>query len=263
MPRSGTSLTGALLNQSDDIAVYNEVDISLFPALKDLMRQYRKWGEDMMASPHERWRGMTVGQIEQGAYGIFEAFCTALKPVVPDGQQRWDVLPKSRARTYCLKSPRAELESETYDSLFPTSKPKYIYCLRDPVKLYASLLSMPWGHTTMPEDFCARLRHSIDQILHLLDERPARAFVFNIDKASRSESVRHQLGQALFEFIGLPISEPVDRFLGEWPATNRAKDKFGNQEFLSAEDRAARSAQLLAMISADAKLSEAIPRLLS
>ncbi len=264
VPRSGTSFVGRLLNRSPDLAVFVETPgLSTFPSLMELVGQYRGWCARIASDPVQSWRAITPDLVEERVREILLAFCRAVRPAVdPGDSSRWDAPEKSPSSTICLKAPGAESDAPLYDSLFPTRKPKYVYCMREPGAVYGSLLSMAWGAGMRPEDFLAQLRRSVDRAEALLSERPPRAFVFAIDRVGPALAAREGFVERLFQFIDVPVVPEALRFAADWPHTNRARDVYGDQEFLPREEREARIETVARLLADDPELQARIARLL-
>jgi hypothetical protein len=262
--RSGTTLVGALLNRSPLVEVCNEIPhLSLFPAFGELVRQYRGWAGAMQQNPYEAWRGLGPEVVERRAEDLFVAFARALKPEVPPGSARWDAAPKPEARVLCLKRPELELDADPYETLFGEGRPGYVYCIRDPVGIFASTLAVPWGAGQDPAAFALKLGRSVAAIARLAEAPPpGRVLVVNVDAAFRDTGVRESLVRRLLAFVGVPPCEAVERFVREWPPVNRSRQHYGDREFESADARDARVRELRELIERDGPLAAAVRRLL-
>ena len=264
LPRSGTTLIGALLNQSPAIEVLNEIPyLSEFPGFRDLIRQYCRWCDATRESAHEAWRGMSADVVEERVEGLLRAFSRALKPFAAPGSPRWDAGEKPDAPVFCLKRPGLELWADAYEELFTERKPRYVYCLRDPVEIYGSMLSVPWGAAQTPEDFVASLGRSIARIEELARAgSPNRTFIVNVERASRNPEERQVMVQALFKFIGVEPCDRVARFVSEWPPTNRSQQYYEDRRFVEDTVREERVRRLRRLLAGDRALTSAVIRLL-
>ncbi len=129
MPRSGTSLIGALLNSSPDIEVFNEIShLSRFSAFGELIHRYREWCSTMMSHKSELWREIMPATVEDGIEQLFRTFCRTLRPIIPPSKEneRWDAGTKVSPQVSCIKSPHAEIDPSLYEEIFQNRKPKYI-----------------------------------------------------------------------------------------------------------------------------------------
>lgn len=262
--RSGTSLIRSLLGSSRFIEICNELPhVSEFPAFYDVLQQYRKWGDRMMANPHEAWRGVTPAYIEEGVSYLFRCFCRSFRPAIEPEPRHAAGLVDGRPRLLCVKRPEAEIQAEAYEVIFQHRKPRYIYCIRNPVSVYESWLSIAWGATLQPEDFLQRLRLSVGKIIEVDGMEPSgRVFVINVQAISSDPALIRTRVKDLFCFIGVQPDAEVDRFCREWPPVNRSCQVYGSQEFLPAEERDRRLSIFQELLEREGKLKAQIEQLL-
>ena len=256
MPRSGTTLTGALLNSSPDIEVYNEIaPLDRFPGLSDLADQVRSWSQEVIDNPHEAWRGLSEPLVHDRVLRLFREFCRATGPHIPEGSDRWDAPTGKDARVMAVKQPNSELQIPELDRILGPKGPRLVYCMRDPVGIYESFLSVPWGAAVTPAEFVERLRTSVGAAAEVGDDR---VIVFDIDRATddRESAVRR-----LFDRLGVEVTDPVRRFASVWRPHNRSAGRFDDDVLVVGADREVRLAEFRELFAAESELRRTWDRL--
>ena len=243
MPRSGTTLTGALLNSSPDIEVYNEIaPLDRFPGLADLADQVRSWSQGVIDSPHEAWRGLSEPLVHDRVLRLFREFCRATGPHIPEGSDRWDAPSGKDARLMAIKQPNSELQVPELDRILGPKGPRLVYCMRDPAGIYESFLSVPWGASVSAAE-------SVGE---------DRVIVFDIDRATED---RESAVGRLFDRLGVPVTEPVRRFASVWRPHNRSAGRFDEDVLVVGEEREERLSEFRERFAADIELRQAWDRL--
>jgi len=233
MPRSGTTLIGALLESNEDVeVVYEPPSLATFTALPLLAKEYLAWAEGVMASPWEKWRGLS----RESALATLDNFTVGLlrtlqpRPYNPRGPDR----PTSAV---CIKLPSAEKDAQYWEDLLKTRKPIYLYCVREPREVYASLLRMPWGCKISPQNFLDQLERSVKGIQGVSDS--SRVHFLNISHLSVNPKARMKKFEEIFSRVALTIDDKTMQFLTHWPSVNRSEDVFEASECLPAREAAA------------------------
>jgi hypothetical protein len=256
MPRSGTTLTGALLASSPDVEVYNEIaPLDRFPALVDLTDQVRSWSEAVIENPHEAWRQLSEPLVHDRVLRLFREFCRATGPHIPEGSDRWDAPVAKDARLMAVKQPNSELQVPELDRILGPKGPRLVYCMRDPGGIYESFLSVPWGASVTPAEFVERLRTSVAAASALGEER---VVVFDVDRATED---REATIERFFGRLDVPVTDPVRRFASVWRPVNRSAGRFDEDALVVGEEREERLAAFRDLFAADSELRQDWERL--
>lgn len=236
MPRSGTALTGALLNNAPEVEVINEIpDLHRFPAFVELAGQIRSWSVEVQSDPDEAWRGITDEITADRVLNLFRLFCRTVGPVVPAG--RWHLPSNAPKDVMALKQPNSEQVLEDLEDLLDPRHPRLVYCVRDPSRIYASLLSVPWGASISPEEYVDRLDASTRAADALVERAPDRVFVFDIDRTTELVE-RYRIVSDLFAWLGVPVSVDVEQFIREWNPVHNSAGRFDASKVPDASERA-------------------------
>ena len=206
MARSGTSLTGELVNSSQDIVLFPEMSVHTTSSQIDLLREVRA---TLRAQP---WRNFTSEGIEGRVVELLRRIWGAVRDPEQfddEGQPRFG-----------LKQPHAEEWSEQFVETLGVYRPQYVYTIRDPAGIYHSTLRMSaWGDFDA-DDFTDRFLSSIEVAGDLV--AAGDLFVFDLSRASSEPSYRKQAGSDLFKFLELPMNDFSHQVLDRWPAMNRS-----------------------------------------
>ncbi|MEE9228692.1 MAG: hypothetical protein V3U47_06940 [Acidimicrobiia bacterium] len=206
MARSGTSLTGELINSSEDIVLFPEMSVHSTSSQIDLLKEVRA---TLKGQP---WREFTPEEIEGRVVELLRRIWgSARDPELFDdeGQPRFG-----------LKQPHAEEWSEQFVETLGAYRPQYVYTIRDPDGIYHSTLRMSaWGDFD-PDEFTDRFLASIETADGLV--AAGDMFVFDLARASEDPAYRKQKGNDLFEYLDLPMNDFTHQVLDRWPAMNRS-----------------------------------------
>ena len=209
MARSGTSLTGELINSSPDMVLFPEMSVHSTSSQIDLLKEVRA---TLKAQP---WREFTPEGIEGRVVELLRRIWGAVRD--PD---QFDDEDQPR---FGLKQPHAEEWSEQFIETLGTYRPQYVYTIREPGGIYHSTLRMSgWGDFDV-EEFTDRFLSSIETAGDLVAS--GDLFVFDVSRASEDPAYRKQTGNDLFEFLDLPMSEFTHQVIDRWPAMNRSGGK--------------------------------------
>lgn len=123
------------------------------------------------------------------------------------------------------KTPRHEAYFASYEAMFShINKPRYVYCSRDPIKVWASLQNMPWNNHTTVESFIDARQKSLKQLAQMERIASERVFHFRLDDFSTDS---HNTISRLFTFLGLEKSDDEIRQTVTLPNTNSSERKVG------------------------------------
>ncbi len=204
--RSGTSLTGELINSSEDIVLFPEMSVHSTSSQIDLLKEVRA---TLKAQP---WREFTPEGIEGRVVELLRRIWGSVRD-----PERFDDEGQPR---FGLKQPHAEEWSEQFVETLGAYRPQYVYTIRDPQGIYHSTLRMSaWGDFD-PDEFTDRFLASIETAGDLV--AAGDMFVFDLSRASEDPAYRKQKGNDLFEFLDLPMSDFTHQVLDRWPAMNRS-----------------------------------------
>ena len=131
-----------------------------------------------------------------------------------------------------FKQPNAELYFERFEAALGSIAPWYLYCWREPVDIYDSYLSMPWGNTK-PRPFKIELESSFDAALHILEKEFERTVLVPVHRLSSDQEYRTRFIWEIFDRIGLEASVRTEQFLSEWPPIN-TRDQVSAQPSIEA-----------------------------
>ena len=241
VPRSGTSVVGALCNTSPSVEILNEIpSLSRFPALAELLEEYDRWVERTQIN--EGWKRLSPDLHAHRREGIVLNLARATAPHVPGElrHSRWDRRDHPRATTPCFKCPGAEHDMPLFEELFPVTRPTYLYCFREPRAVYESILSVPWGSEYSPEGYLDLLRRSFTVVLAQDSQRPGSVVLLDARRLSSDRRLRTKLFSELFRRLGLRRNWASRRFLATWPPVNRRAMHFGDTEFLDPAEKSSR-----------------------
>ncbi len=251
MARSGTSLTGELVNSSPDIVLFPEMSVHSTSSQIDLLKEVRA---TLRAQP---WRDFTLEGIEARVVELLRRIWGAVRD--PDqfddeGQPRFG-----------LKQPHAEEWSEQFVETLGAYRPQYVYTIREPAGIYHSTLRMSaWGDFD-PDEFTERFLSSIEMAGDLV--AAGDLFVFDVSRASDDTAYRKQAGNDLFDFLGLPMSDFTHQVLDRWPAMNRSggknKGEIPDEEIEARVEAFVNGRRFQTLVAAADRLSRLQPVLLS
>lgn len=236
LPRSGTSLVRELLNAHRKVVILDEFPMARIPSFMALAGEL----ECLLQDPLESWRGQAQLSFQRRlAWLVSCLWASASRPEVLFR------FVKARNRRFGMKTPSAELNYRDLAKLFRPFFPQYVYCMRDPVEIYESLLSVAWGVHYQPETVLAMLYESWKAVQAIQAENLGSVFVFDVRQAREGLKMRWHNATRLFAFLEVPLSLGVVRFCWSWPEVNRRK----GDEILPYEEKSRRLAsfsQLLA-----------------
>lgn len=251
---------GELLKSCPGLDVISEPpSMSQFPALSDLSEQYLSWRDQIMADESQCWKNIDMATALRRLDEQLISFCYSLSPNVP-GESMTDY-DGSRQRiadveAVCFKQPNAELDIPFHNHNIRSLRPKYLYCVRDPRKVFRSLISMPWGVGTTPEGFLEVLANSLSHI-RLIPDPEERLLVVNVDYFSAHREDRLARLPELIRELGLTVDQDVLNFIAEWPSVNRTRDTWGTRTATDEE-----MSQFDAAYAAQPELREAVTNLM-
>jgi len=230
VPRSGTSLTRDLLNSHPKVIILDEFPFSQLPSTFSLMKELRT----LVGGFHESWRGLGPQEIEERlAWWLGSTWAAVSRDVL---FHRFLARGVSR---FGMKTPSAELFFDQLQAHLGQNRPQLIFCIRDPLAVYVSLLGVPWGAHYLPEKALELFLASRNAALSIQEKDPGCLFVLNIDRANRSFRERLLLAKKLFRFLGLRLAAKSVFFCLRWPPVNR-RDPRKDADTLSHEERGRR-----------------------
>lgn len=211
MPRSSTTMVQSLLNAHRHILIYDEFPLFMFGDLRPLVVTY----ETFLGTSLEAWRGLAPAELRRRKAELV----TSLWRLVSDPEKyRAD---STGARVVGMKTPRAEVDHAFYDSVFEAGELRYLYCLRHPLRVFASLCAMPWMRAVPDPAGHVRELYA-DSYKHLcaLEETPGRVLVVQVDRVGPTAEERHAFCRQVLGFLGeAPTPEVLD-FAGRWPVVD-------------------------------------------
>ena len=227
VPRSGTSLTRDLLNTHPKVVILDEFPFSRVPSTFSLMRELR----DLAELPHESWRGLDSRELaDRLAWWLASTWASVSRPSLLRRFQARGV------RRFGMKTPSAELFFDELQAHLRQNKPQLVFCIRDPLSVYESLLGLAWGAHYTPDKAAELFLASRNAALAIRKKEPDCLFVVNVDLASRSFRDRLLLAERLFRFLGLRPAARTAAFCLRWPPVNR-RDPRKDPEILPDEER--------------------------
>lgn len=111
---------------------------------------------------------------------------------------------KDRFRRFGVKTPSAELHYREWAKLFISLPPQCVYCMRDPVGIYDSLLSVSLGIHYQPKAVVAMLEQSWKAIQVIQKENFEFIFIFDLRQVRGNLGPRLQLGLGFSLFWAVP-----------------------------------------------------------
>lgn len=132
------------------------------------------------------------------------------------------------AQWFGHKTPRHEQRFGLYESLFddPDRPTFYVYCLRNPFKVWRSCKAMPWNRVKDVRAFLRSWTSSVEAYECMQSRAPDRVLRFVLDDMLAAPSRRSWLEQVIFRPLGIEQSsfrQTVDALAN----TNSAVAKFG------------------------------------
>lgn len=229
-PRSGTTMLRTLLNRHPAIYVTSELPLrGVYPGMMDLLQTADE--------THQRI----------GKYARLESRKERLLTEMWFGLSKFDEKrPRFESATVIgNKTPGSEHFFAKYEERIGYLKPRYLYCLRDPAKVLASVLTMPWSDGKF-EPALGRLRDGYEAFTSVRDALGSRLAIFRVDDfAKRPIEISH----SLCDF--LQVSNETAKKMAEAPPVNtqsRYKDmgKASNRELSDSEVEAIRNDPVIA-----------------
>lgn len=212
MGRSGTTLIKGILNTAGNLTVYSELKHGCLQATLKLLDEVR----DLYRERSAGWRKTDDERAERNVSFILRHTLCGISGVTDPGR----CLAKPR---FGFKQPNAELYFEKFEELLGSIAPWYLYCWREPIDVYESYLSMPWGDTK-PDRFKEELEASFGAAVNLLGKVRDRAVLLPVHTLSADQEHRTRIFTEMFDRIGLDLSHRTEEFLAEWPPVN-TRDK--------------------------------------
>jgi len=208
MGRSGTTLIKEVLNTASNLVVYSEPRHACLHATLSLLEEIR----DLYRERSAGWRKIDDESAEQNVSYILRHTLCGISGVTAPGRC-------TSKQRFGFKQPNAELYFEKYEAVLGSIAPWYLYCWREPIDMYDSYLSMPWGNSK-PRPFRKELRSSFDAALHILEKAPERTILVPVHRLSSDEGYRTRFFSGIFDSVGLEASARTEQFLSEWPPIN-------------------------------------------
>ncbi len=205
MPRSGTTLLRRLLNTADELFLYPEMNPARLPSLFPFLDELRGF--------------LGRKRLHVGPEVIDARISHLLRTVLATGLRRRDDL--ADHPRYGFKQPNAELHHEAFARALGTCRPRWVLTVRDPVAVYSSNLTWSNHGDRSPEAFLEQQVRSAQAGLGI---DPADRFVVDIDTLTDDPDTRPARVAALFGFLDLPVGSVTEKFVLEWPSTNRSGD---------------------------------------
>lgn len=198
-PRSGTTMARDLLNRHPEIYVTAELPmLDVYPAMMGMLetadRVHRKIGK------YGRLRKRKERLIKELWFGLSK---------FDEDRRRF-----ASAKVLGNKTPGSELYFDQYEDRIGYLEPRYIYCLRDPVKVIASNLSMPWSNRKF-DVAMDRLRGGYRAFQAVRDRLGDRLMIFRVDDFAGAPA---ETCRSLCGFLG--VSEDAAAAMAETPPSN-------------------------------------------
>lgn len=212
-PRSGTTLARDLLNSHGQITVGDEMPLDSLSSLRALLDQL----EHRFFT--ETWRCISPDTHVQRKLLVLKA---AIMAVSSDSKLQ----AVGRSRIFGVKTPGSEADFGFFEKHLGAIGPRYLVCLRHPVKTWVSIQTkMPHLFKMSFKEFKRGYTHATVTGLGEGDIRRERIRLFQADLlAASTPRERKREVTSLLEWLGLSMNAEVERFLDGFPVVNAGKN---------------------------------------
>lgn len=222
-PRSGTSMVRDLLNRHPNIYVTRELSVrGVYPEMMGLLETADE--THRASGKYARLHGRKERLVSDLWFGLSK---------YDEDRARFD-----GATVVGNKTPGSERFFAEYEERIGYLAPRYIYCLRDPVKVVSSNLNVRWSNGKFGTAL-ARLRAGYEAFMAARDALGERLMVFRVEEFAERPV---ETCRALCAFLG--VSGDAAEAMAETPPANTMarhdrKGKTGGDRVLSDEEIAA------------------------
>jgi len=197
--RSGTTFIWQLLNEHPDIVLSDEFFIYKTPSMM-------KWFDEM----REAFGSLTArGDWKPRKAAIMRSlwYYTSQPARAEAGliSRRWG-----------NKTPGSELYIDFYEDVLEESPPHYIYCMRDPIRVFLSTRNMAWGKGGNIQGQVKRYIRSIRAMEDFREQAPERMKIFQIDKVASDLESRVDVVSEILGYVGEEITDEIMPFIRSW-----------------------------------------------
>lgn len=187
--RAGTRFLTDVLNSFAGVAIQGELPLPVMHAVEQMIRSIDAFYSEMAETGIKRHRVQLDGWVRKREYLIFSIWENA--------GQGTRVKFNSKSRYIGYKRPNNESYFDFYEAAFRFRPPFYIYCTRNFVDNYLSIISR-WPERTI-EQVASDYLESTAQYHRMTAEAPGRALLFNLD-----DYIQHGL-QYIEDLIMAPL----------------------------------------------------------
>lgn len=195
MPRSGTRSVANIINSSDEVIITDEfpsgITEKMFSLVKGMdiffnKRDYKnadEWNKRKIELIHDIWLANSlVSEVDKNVKYVGN------------------------------KTPSNEFFFDEYESFMSFDLPKYVYCLRHPLKVVESLKNMPWNKSSVTENL-ERWKESY--CIYQNMKKKCKNRVISVCFDNERDANYGILGKKIFSFMGIAYTEIIDNKLGE------------------------------------------------
>ena len=187
--RAGTRFLTDILNSFTGVAIQGELPNPVMRAVEQMIRSVDAFYSELAETGAARHRVQREGWLKKREYLIFSIWENA--------GQGTRVKFNSKTRYIGYKRPNNESYFDFYEASFRFRPPFYIYCTRNFVDNYLSIISR-WPERTI-EQVASDYLESTAQYHRMSARAPERALLFNLD-----DYIKHGL-QYIENFITAPL----------------------------------------------------------
>jgi hypothetical protein len=213
--RAGTRFLTDALNSFDHVTIQSEVPSQVMRSAERMMRETENYYQTVSESggarrkaEYERWRTKRVD---------------LLFAIWADASQGGRIKAHKNCRYFGYKRPGHEFLFSFYESMLENKKPYYIYCTRNFIDNYLSVISR-WPDRSI-EKVADDYRESIKQFNKMKCMARDRVLVFNLDQHKRGGIA--YLEEHIIRPLGLSLSETQRKFLTEMGPVNQTESLEG------------------------------------
>lgn len=225
--RSGTRFLTDILNSFADVAIQAELPNPVMRAAEQMIRSVDAFYSENAATGPARHQVQLEGWLKKREYLIFSIWENA--------SQGSRVRFNSKTRYIGYKRPNNESYFDFYEASFRFRPPFYIYCTRNFVDNYLSIVSR-WPERTI-EQVAADYLESTAQYHRMTVRAPERTLLFNLDDYI-SQGLQY-IEDRILAPLGLPLGKEHRRKLNKVSARNRTAEdlKLPRRKGLTTEEQ--------------------------